>query len=423
MNPSACCHQCGNPLQEEDRFCGTCGATILSPPPQAEQVIPQQEAASHAPSRRRRLPWVLAVSILAVLVVGTGALAAVAFQDRLGFLGEPNTEPADESNNPQGNSEEAASPPEPTEPTSPETTQTPSTEKTTASTEEELYKEFGREYDEAVRQKDWSATYSMLYETSQDEFTEGEWAEKQQALMDAEGPPASLDFVTVDQNKEASDSPATVILHYRDGTVETLTVTIPMAVQSGDDTGPKRILTEDEISELERLSTDSTVPEEESVEQQFISDYYEAVDNEDWTKTYSMLSEESQAEFTEEEWVQAQQTREASSPLPPIESATLSNIGGEGAGFTADVVLTHDDGTETTVEDVVVFFQDGEHKRYLTEEEIEYLSGLIEDTGTEEEAVEAAIRNHYEAVGNNDFEEAYSYFGSTFHSTNSEEDW
>ncbi len=41
----------------------------------------------------------------------------------------------------------------------------------------------------------------------------------------------------------------------------------------------------------------------------------------------------------------------------------------------------------------------------------------------EEAAVEKAIRDHYTAIGANDFDRAYSYFGPTFRSTNDKEGW
>jgi hypothetical protein len=43
--------------------------------------------------------------------------------------------------------------------------------------------------------------------------------------------------------------------------------------------------------------------------------------------------------------------------------------------------------------------------------------------GGEEAAIETTIRSHYEAIGDNDFEEAYSYFGPTFRNTTEEEVW
>ena len=41
----------------------------------------------------------------------------------------------------------------------------------------------------------------------------------------------------------------------------------------------------------------------------------------------------------------------------------------------------------------------------------------------EEEAVAAAVRGHYEAIGAGNFEEAYSYFGATMRSETDEANW
>lgn len=54
----------------------------------------------------------------------------------------------------------------------------------------------------------------------------------------------------------------------------------------------------------------------------------------------------------------------------------MSNTAGEGAGFTTDVVLTHEDGSEETVENMVVYFENGRYKRHLTDDEISYLESL-----------------------------------------------
>jgi micrococcal nuclease len=45
------------------------------------------------------------------------------------------------------------------------------------------------------------------------------------------------------------------------------------------------------------------------------------------------------------------------------------------------------------------------------------------DSGSEEAAVEEAIRGHYEAIGDGNFEQAYSYFGPTFRNATEEEVW
>lgn len=117
----------------------------------------------------------------------------------------------------------------------------------------------------------------------------------------------------------------------------------------------------------------SGAEEEVSAEQRFISDYYAAVGREDWSATYSMLDPASQAHFTEEEWIRKQQAREAASGAPPIESATITEISGEGADFTATVTLTYEDGTQATLPGIVVVFEDGEHRRHLTDEELAFL--------------------------------------------------
>src|SRR3712207_1298020 len=52
-------------------------------------------------------------------------------------------------------------------------------------------------------------------------------------------------------------------------------------------------------------------------------------------------------------------------------------------------------------------------------------ASAVQDTGatSEEEAVEAAIRGHYGAIGAGSFEEAYSYFGPTFKGQHDQASW
>jgi hypothetical protein len=83
------CGQCGNPIQEGDKFCGACGARIPPAAPNAAnpEEIPQQVYAPPvvlSRSRSRTLILVIAVRALLVLLLagaGVGALGA------LGFLG------------------------------------------------------------------------------------------------------------------------------------------------------------------------------------------------------------------------------------------------------------------------------------------------------------------------------------------------
>lgn len=74
----AYCRQCGGPVRENDKFCGKCGAAVLAPPPQAEQIIPRPVAVSQGPTTRRNRRSLLLASVagaLIMLLVGGGALA------------------------------------------------------------------------------------------------------------------------------------------------------------------------------------------------------------------------------------------------------------------------------------------------------------------------------------------------------------
>jgi len=180
------------------------------------------------------------------------------------------------------------------------------------------------------------------------------------------------------------------------------------------------------IPENGESTAEEQVSDEGQEIQDFVFEYYAAVEQQDWTTTYYLLADVSQEEFTEEEWIELQEIRQATDGgFSSLESAEIETIDGVGA----IVDLYFSDGTtgETTLN---YSPSSQEWRRYLTDEDISYLEDLIGDeTSTldqgldEETAVEETIRNHYEAIGNNDFAAAYSYFGSTFRSANSEEDW
>jgi hypothetical protein len=175
-------------------------------------------------------------------------------------------------------------------------------------------------------------------------------------------------------------------------------------------------------------SPEATMPEETITDSEegaeveaFVSEYFDAVDQEDWQATYSMLAEVSQQEFTEEAWIEVQQIRHAQDGAPPpLESVEAVND----EEFTSSATVTFEDGSTTEIT-ILYDPQTGELGRLLSEEDISYLTdlGLSQEASGEEFLVEDAIRRHYEAIGRQDFEEAYSYFGPTFRATNSEEDW
>jgi len=128
-------------------------------------------------------------------------------------------------------------------------------------------------------------------------------------------------------------------------------------------------------------------PEEEQTEEEeaptgtFLEDYYRAVSDEDWSKTYSYLTTAAQDEFTEEEWATAQSIRTAQNPKPPI--ASVETIGGTAGGDAAilDILVTYEDGSEDELSGVTVVADTVNEpygiKRALSETDVEYLRDLL----------------------------------------------
>jgi len=320
-------------------------------------------------------------AILVLSLLGVGALALTGVGPGTGLLGGAEGDPAP-SKTPDATGVES----EEQEPT---TSASGPSEPSWMSDEEIAALEgFGREYDGAVRRGDWEETYSMLDEESQQAFTEEEWAEKQQILMDTAGPPAPLESVGVEQDEQVADGPVTVRLLYDDGSEETLTAYMPQVVEDPDDPGgPKRFLTEEEISELEGLpsfpsepTTSSTPepttsspyglsPEVEDQVRETAEQYYQAVDSENWAATYSNLDSESKALFTEEEWTQKNQWYADNEGLK-LDSMDV-DVAMEGEDEArVTVYRTFTDGTSITRETVFVW-NNTYWSHHLTEEEKE----------------------------------------------------
>lgn len=394
----AYCGQCGNLVQEGDRFCGTCGATILAPAPQAERVTPPQVAAaqgSAARSRSRPLLLVGVLGALAVLLVGGGALAFVGLGVGSNLLGGSEQDPLGDSRGAAPSQPEVtqgADPPrEPTdqtrgygatEATTPSSSGQPSYEEQ----EDALLEGFAREYDEASRREDWEETYSMLDASSQQEFTEDEWAEKQRALLDNGGVQAPLESVTVDQNEEVTDTPARVTLYYEDGSEETIVAGVPMVVEDESDSGvPKRFLIEEEIAELEQIPSATTEPttlspepttpgtsgpdSEEAVAQveEAAGDYYRAAGVEDWAYTYENLDDETRSGFTEEEWFEKNQwLADNGEVIYHVDS--VEQVGTSDEYFGVALTLTYEDGSSSTRVTYFVYEDGGWKHRFGGEE-------------------------------------------------------
>ncbi len=107
----------------------------------------------------------------------------------------------------------------------------------------------------------------------------------------------------------------------------------------------------------------------------FVSSYYEAVGREDWSTTYFMLDSESQAVFTEDEWIQKQIARNTAASPPPLASAAVNSTTQQGTDQTANVTLSYDDGSQEVI-DIVIRSEGGEYKRHLTADEIAFLENL-----------------------------------------------
>lgn len=352
------CEQCGNPIQSGDRFCGVCGAPAAPVTPENPQVIPQQVAAQTSPSPRSRTFLVTGVVVL-LLVLFTGGGAIAMFATGGNLFGEADPEPL-----PPADTQEAAPAPDTTQ----ETTRVSETTSSSPTSERDQYEEFAREYDEASRDEDWEATYSMLYETSQtgvtdsqDEFTEDEWIEIHEALREENGEPAPLDWVTVDQNDEATDSPARVTLYYEDDTQETITVIIPMAVASDDESGPQRFLTEEEVASLEDVASDtsSSGDPEEAVEET-LRGHYEAIGDGDFVEAYSYFGPTFRSANSEESWIDEEESQGITDST--VHSVEVTSISDSTAQANVDVSFEDNSGSPNFLLEWSLVQEDGEWK-------------------------------------------------------------
>ena len=120
---------------------------------------------------------------------------------------------------------------------------------------------------------------------------------------------------------------------------------------------------------------DSKTSSVDSALNSFVSSYYEAVGRKDWSGTYSMLDPQSQSVFSEDEWVQKQTARDASTSTSTLTSSVVNSVSGQEPELLANVTLAYDDGSEESL-DVPIRLEDGEYKRYLTDDDIAYLETL-----------------------------------------------
>jgi hypothetical protein len=111
----------------------------------------------------------------------------------------------------------------------------------------------------------------------------------------------------------------------------------------------------------------------------FINEYYAAIEDATgydsrgyWSTTYVMLDKASQEKFTLEEWENAQDLRWSSDIPRPLNSVEVQNFDENQGVYNVTVALSYAGGTRDN-ESMIVYFEDGEFRRHLTEEEISEL--------------------------------------------------
>ena len=199
------CNRCGSITQAGDMFCGVCGARISAGPRYAVPTphIPAQRYPSQGiPAsryRRKSLWWVIAVSVLLVLLAGAGAVAYTTLGRGVDLLGGLGSQPSDTEVSPPTpeGSEYNRSPsinPKPSEKRSPESPSgassvspdTPSKAKANSGADdtETEAEEAAGDYYRAVGLEDWDYTYENLDSQTKRKFTEEEWRRKNQWFAD-----------------------------------------------------------------------------------------------------------------------------------------------------------------------------------------------------------------------------------------------
>lgn len=118
-------------------------------------------------------------------------------------------------------------------------------------------------------------------------------------------------------------------------------------------------------------------PTEDPIEA-FVAEYYAYVEAEDWAGTYSLLDQETQAEFSEEEWITVQTAWETQNDTPPVDARGIVNVYGDNPAYAVDIRVDYTNGESRTVYKEISF-EGGEYKRHFTDEGIASLAPFRED--------------------------------------------
>lgn len=191
----------------------------------------------------------------------------------------------------------------------------------------------------------------------------------------------------------------------------------------------------EESGDSPEAATPPPVAEEDTAETEdpveaFVDEYYGYVQAEDWAGTYSLLDEETQAEFSEEEWIEVQNARASAEGNPALTSAEYEGTythHPSGADYGVEITLSYEDGSVDQI-DKALALEGGEYKRHFTEDELDYLEQFREDqSGTDtaelEAEAEAAVNDYYQAAGLQDWGYTYDNLAAETQSLFSEEEW
>jgi len=145
---------------------------------------------------------------------------------------------------------------------------------------------------------------------------------------------------------------------------------MPMVVEDMSDAYvPKRLLTEEEISELEDVSTSSSSSpaDLEAEAKEAAGAYYMAAGLENWDYTYENLDSSTQSQFTKGEWSKKNQWfADNGSVIYHINS--MDRVGTSSEYLGVNLTLTYEDGSSSTRTTYFVY-EDGEWKHGFGQEE------------------------------------------------------
>lgn len=385
------CTQCGSIVNAGARFCGVCGAPVVSP--SAQDAAPTREipAQAYAPppasSNSRTLPLVLGLASVLIVLIGIGAIVGFAL---VGGNNDPKTpqasanEPAP-ADNPQANEQEQNN-------QSPEASQPPTDQELAVGDSVEVEGVEATlngvrilpntDFDQPIENPDnrFLATDLTFENVSEEAISISSLLEL--VLKNEEGYSASQTFHS--QQRELAEgeiSPGQkasgeivyevppesrgLQLDYKPfarGGTYTWAIGDPQGIA----TAPQPEATPETTSSPEPTTVAPPASDTEIAEA--AEDYYQAVDREDWAYTYANLDAATRALYPEDEWYLKNQY------FADTEGLELSTVDVVVEGSTSDpevgttVYRTFKDGT--SIDRYTLFVQEeGVWKHRFTEEE------------------------------------------------------